>query len=50
MAGDVGVVRHHHDRVTGLVQLAKNLQDNAFVGFVQIAGRFIGKNELGLIN
>src|SRR6267143_497539 len=47
---DVRVVRHHQDGVSGVVQFAENLDDDGFVGFVEIAGWLIGENDLRLID
>src|SRR5437868_2948652 len=50
LAGNVRIVRNHEDGVPGIVQLAENLQHDSFVDFVEIAGGFVGKNQLRLIN
>src|SRR5215831_11454557 len=47
---DVRVMRDHQDRVTRLVQLAEDFNDDSFIGFVEIAGRFVGKYELRLVD
>ncbi len=47
---DVRVVRHHQNRVSGVVQFAENLEDDRFVGLVEISGGFVGKNDLRLID
>ena len=44
------VRRHHQDRVSGVVQFAENLEDDRFVGLVEISGGFVGKNNLRLID
>ncbi len=43
-------MRHHQDGVAGVVQLAKNLQHDGFVNFVEIACGLIGENQLGLVD
>jgi hypothetical protein len=50
LAGDVRVVCHHQDRVAGIVQFAENLDDDCFVGFVEVAGGLVGKNNLRLVD
>src|SRR5713226_7236967 len=50
LARDVRVVRHHQDGVAGIVQFAENLDDDRFVGFVEVAGRLVGKNNLRLVD
>src|SRR5712672_3339059 len=50
LAGNVRIVRNHEDGVPGIVQLAENLQHDGFVDFVEIAGGFVGKNQLRLVN
>src|SRR5262249_55992207 len=50
VASDVHVVRDHQDGVAGFVELAKDADDNFFVGFVKIPGGFIGEDKLGLID
>ena len=50
VAGDVHVVRDHEDGVAGLVEFAKNIDDDLFVGFVEIAGGFVGQDKLRLID
>ena len=47
---DVRVVRHHQDGVSGVVQFAENLDDDGFVGFVEIAGGLVGQNDFWLID
>src|SRR5882672_7759994 len=47
---DIRVVRHHQDGVASVVQFAKNLDDDCFVGFVEIASGLVGENDLRLIN
>jgi len=47
---DVRVVRDHQDGVTRMVQLAEDFDDDSFVGFVEITGRFVGKNEPRVVN
>src|SRR5882724_13130721 len=50
VAGDVHVVRDHENCVAGLVEFAKNIDDDAFVSFVEIAGGLVGEDELRLID
>src|SRR6516225_8676279 len=50
VARDVDVMRDHEDGVAGLVELAKNVDDDFLVGFVEVAGGFVGEDELRLIN
>src|SRR5579859_1686962 len=50
LPGDVGIVRDHQDCVTGFVQLAKYLQDNLFVSFVEIARGLVGQDDFRLID
>src|SRR5205085_2880860 len=50
LARDIRVVRDHQNGVPRVVQLAENLDDNSFVGFVEIAGGLVRKNELRLID
>jgi len=47
---DVRVVRHHQDVLAGVVQFAENLDNDGFVGFVEIAGGLVGENDLRLID
>src|SRR5262252_9225568 len=50
IARDVHIVGNHDDGVTGLVEFAKNVDDNLFVGFIEVACGLVGENELGLID
>ena len=50
LARDIGVVCNHEDGVAGFVQITEDFEDDFFVGFVEIAGRLIGEDELGLID
>ena len=47
---DVGIVRDHQNGVPGFVKLLEELQDDGFVGLVEIAGGLVGKNEFRLID
>ena len=47
---DVGIVRDHQNGVTGIVQLVKNVEDDGFVGFVEVSGGLVGKNKFWLID
>src|SRR5258708_4201731 len=50
LTSNVRVVRHHQDGVAGVVQFTENLDDNSFIGFVEISGRLVGKNDFRLID
>ena len=50
LPGDVRIVCDHQDRVSGIVQLAENFNDDSFVRFVEIACRLVGQNEFWLID
>ena len=50
VARDVHVVRDHQDRVSGLMQFAENVDDDIFVRLIEIARRFVGKDQLRLID
>ena len=50
VAGDVHVVRDHENSVAGLVELAKNVDDDFFVGFVEISGGLVGEDEFWLVD
>src|SRR5260370_41507837 len=50
LAGNVGVVGHHQDGVAGVVQFAENLDDDGFIGLVEISGGLVGKNNLRLVD
>ena len=50
VAGNVHVVRDHEDGVAGLVEFAKNVDDDFFVNFVEIPSGLIGEDELRLID
>ena len=41
---------HHQDGAALLVQLGEQVQDDALVGRVQVAGRFVGQNDLGIVH
>src|SRR5437868_307111 len=47
---DFGIMRDHQNRVAGIVQLAENVDDDSFVGFVEVAGGLVSKNQLRLID
>src|SRR5487761_627690 len=49
-AADGWVVRDHEDRVALAVKIAEESNHGLFVGFVEIAGRLVGKNQLGMID
>src|SRR6266403_1756883 len=50
LACDIRVMRDHENGVAGVVQLAKNLQHDGFVDFVEIACGLIRENQLGLVD
>ena len=50
LARDVRVVRDHQDGVARVVQFAKDLKDDLFVRFIEIAGGFVGQDDLRLID
>src|SRR5262249_1353385 len=50
LLGDIGVVRDHEDGVASAVKFAEQADDEFFVGFVEVAGGFVGENQLGLID
>ena len=50
VAGNVDIVCDHEDGVAGFVELAKNIDDGFFVGFIEIARGLVGEDELGLID
>ena len=50
LARDVRIVSDHQDGVSRVVQLAEDLDDDGFVGFVEIAGGLIGKDQFRLID
>src|SRR6266404_4582922 len=50
LACDVRVVRYHQDGVAGVVQFAENLDDDVFVGFVEISRGLVGENYFRLID
>ena len=47
---DVRVVRDHQNRVTRAMQLAEQFHHDGFVFLVEVAGRLVGQNQLGLID
>ena len=49
-AGHDGIVRHHHDGPPLDVQLAQKAQDDFFVLRIEIAGGFIGENDLRIVD
>ena len=44
LAGNIGIVSDHQDGVAGVMQRAKNINDDVFVGFIEISGGLIGEN------
>ena len=44
LASDVGIVSDHQDGVAGVMQRAKNIDDDVFVGFIEISGGLVGEN------
>ena len=49
-ARDDRVVRDHHDSAFLLVELAQQAQDDLFVLRVEVAGWFVGQDDLGIID
>lgn len=47
---DVRIMGDHEDGVAGSVQLTEQAEDNLFVGFIEIAGGFIGEDQFWLID
>src|ERR1700674_137000 len=45
-----GIVRHHDDGASLLVELAKQAQDNFFVRGVEVAGGLVGKHDLRIVD
>ena len=50
LAGDVGVMSDHQNGVAGGMQLVKKVEDDVFVGFIEISRWLIGKNQFWLID
>src|SRR5277367_4581853 len=50
LARDIRIVRDHQNRVACVMQLAKNFQDDFFVGFVEIPGGLVGQDDFRLID
>jgi hypothetical protein len=50
LARNVRIVRNHQDGVTRSMQVAEDLKHDFFVGFVEISCRFVGKNQLRLVD
>src|SRR5690349_1236553 len=48
--GDVLLMRDHDDRNSALVELLKNCHDLDAGAAIEIAGRFVGKQYLGLVD
>src|SRR5712664_2560030 len=44
---NVGIVCDHQNCVAGVVQLAKDLQHDSFVDFIEVARGLVRKNQLG---
>ena len=49
-AGDDGVVRHHDDGASLLMEFAQQAQDDLFVNGVEVARGLVGKNDLGIVD
>src|SRR5258708_40125842 len=49
LAGNVGGMRNHQDRVAGVVPLPENFEDGGFVGFVAGAGGRVGEGSVWLV-
>ena len=50
VAGDVRLVRHHDDRLPGVVQLVEQAEDFLARAAVEIAGRLVGQQDRGLVD
>src|SRR5207245_5038542 len=50
VGSDVLLVRHHHNCDSMLVELLKNSHDLAACAAIEIASRFVCKQDLGLVN
>ena len=50
LIGDLRIVRNDDNGTAGIVQLFKNLHNQKFVFFIEVAGRFVRKQELGVID
>jgi hypothetical protein len=50
LLGDVRIVGDHENGVAGTVKFAEQRDNNFLVGFVEIPGRLIGKNDFWLID
>ena len=48
--GDQRVMRHHDDGGALLMQLAEQVEHNALVAFVEIAGRFVGQHQFRAVD
>ena len=44
LACNVWIVSDHQDGVASIVQGAKNIDDQGFVGFVEVSGGLVGEN------
>ena len=44
LARDVRIVGDHQNGMAGFVQIAKKIDDDLFVGFVEIAGGLVSQN------
>ena len=47
---DYGIVRHHDDGASLLMQFAKQAQNNFFVRRVEVAGRFVGEHDFRIVD
>ncbi len=43
-------VRHDKNRVSGGMQFAQQIQDDGLVRFIEIAGGFVGQNQLWMVD
>ena len=50
LIGDLRIVRNDDNGTAGIVQLFENLHNQKFVFFIEVAGRFVRKQELGVID
>ena len=50
MVGDVLLVGDHDDRLAGVVQLAQHFHDLLAGGRVEVAGRLVGQDDVGIVD
>ncbi len=49
-SGHDGIMRDHHDGASLLMKFAQQPQHDFFILRVEIAGRFVGQNNLGIVD